>query len=139
MNEPLVFQLSVDTVQFVRGLATAKNGLEDFGKVGKSSMAQLSTALKAVENQAKKTTDGVEFKKLQDESAALSAELKRLTALFRSFKKTTDETSDSVNKIEPKIKKIPKGLNEVDEAARRSRIALYGVNQVVRDLPFGFM
>jgi ElaB/YqjD/DUF883 family membrane-anchored ribosome-binding protein len=102
-------------------------------------MAQLSTALKAVENQAKKTTDSVEFKKLQDESAKLSAELKRLKDLFRSYKKTVDDTGDSHEKLQPKIKKIPKELNQVDDAARRSRIALYGVNQVVRDLPFGFI
>lgn len=139
MNESLVFELSVDTVNFVKGLATAKNGLEEFGNVGKASMAQLSTALKAVETQAKKTTDTEDLKKLQTEYGNLKTELSRLLSEFKKLKKISDETGDSFNETEPKIKKVPKGLSEVDDAARRSRIALYGVNQVVRDLPFGFI
>ena len=139
MNEQLVFELSVDTVGLVKGLATAKNGLAEFGEVGKTSIAQLNAALKALETQAGKSVNPAEIEKFKKAYAEVKAEVARFRKEFRSLKNEVDNSNDSLNNLNPSLRNVPKKLTEVDDAARRSRIALYGVNQVVRDLPFGFI
>ena len=139
MNESLVFELSVDTVNLVKGLATAKNQLDQFAEVGKTSITQLNAALKALETQADKSVNPAEIAKLKEAYAEVKAEVARFRKEFRALKKDTDDSRDSFEKLNPRVREVPKNLQQVDDAARRSRIALYGVNQVVRDLPFGFI
>jgi chromosome segregation ATPase len=139
MNEQLVFELSVDTVDLVKGLATAKNGLDQFAEVGKTSIAQLNAALKALEAQAGKSVNPAEIEKLKGSYAEVKAEVARFRKEFRELKKDSDDVGNSIATTGSKSKKAAKDLEELDPVAKRSRIAVYGLNQVVRDLPFGFI
>lgn len=139
MNEQLVFELSVDTVDLVKGLATAKNGLDQFAEVGKTSIAQLNAALKALEAQAGKSVNPAEIEKLKGSYAEVKAEVTRFRKEFRELKKDSDDVGNSIATTGSKSKKAAKDLEELDPVAKRSRIAVYGLNQVVRDLPFGFI
>jgi chromosome segregation ATPase len=139
MNESLVFELSVDTVNLVKGLATAKNQLDQFAEVGKTSITQLNAALKALEAQAGKSVSPAEVEQLKGAYAEVKAEVTRFRKEFRELKKDSDEAGNSIAVTGTKSKKAAKELEEIDPVARRSRIAVYGLNQVVRDLPFGFI
>jgi len=139
MNEQLVFELSVDTVNLVKGLATAKNGLDQFAEVGKTSIAQLNAALKALEAQAGKSVNPSEIEKLKGSYAEVKAEVTRFRKEFRELKNQSDETGNSLDQTGQKAKKSADGLTQAEKEARRTRIAAYGLNQVIRDLPFGFI
>jgi chromosome segregation ATPase len=139
MNEQLVFELSVDTVDLVKGLATAKNGLDQFAEVGKTSIAQLNAALKALEAQAGKSVNPSEIEKLKGSYAEVKAEVTRFRKEFRELKNQSDETGNSLDQTGQKAKKSADGLTQAEKEARRTRIAAYGLNQVIRDLPFGFI
>ena len=139
MNESLVFELSVDTVNLVKGLATAKNQLDQFAEVGKTSITQLNAALKALEAQAGKSVSPAEVEQLKGAYAEVKAEVTRFRKEFRELKKDSDEAGNSIAVTGTKSKKAAKELEGIDPVARRSRIAVYGLNQVVRDLPFGFI
>jgi len=139
MNESLVFELSVDTVDLVKGLATAKNGLEQFAEVGKTSITQLNNALKALEAQAGKSVNPGEIEKLKGAYAEIKTEVARFRKEFRDLKKDSDDAGNSIEQTGNKSRKGAEGLTQVEKEARRSRIAVYGLNQVVRDLPFGFI
>lgn len=118
-NEQLIIELSVETVGLVKSLATVENGLRDFAKEGKTTAATLTAALSAINKEAKNTFD--------------------VNALA-NYNKALQEIRTTLSGVR-KIGIAPgvDNLEKLDENARRARISVYGLNQVVRDLPFGFI
>jgi len=73
--------------------------------------------------------------------AQLNQELVRLRTLAS---RTTDLNAlktlgQDIRETEARALRLNAALNGTDESVRRSRIAVFGLNQVVRDLPFGFI
>lgn len=116
-NEQLIIELSAETVGLVKSLATAENGLQDFAKEGKTTAATLTVALSSINKEAKNTFD--------------------VNALA-NYNKALQEIRTTLGGVR-KIGIQDTGLKNVPNESRDARIALYGLNQVVRDLPFGFI
>lgn len=110
--------LSAEVTALVKALATAKNGLQDFGKEGQTTAADLKKALSAINEAVSKSLD-------KKDISGFNIAAKELKGTLGEIRKIGVDASV--------------GLNKVDESSRQSRIALYGLNQVVRDLPFGFI
>jgi hypothetical protein len=134
--DKLVIEISADDARFIQSLATIKNGLKDFGATGTASAEQVAKALKAVEKAALSTNDAAKKQELIDVYIKLNKELQRSK---KEFKDLTKIINEPINPGGGAIPKLNKNLQDVDEQARRSRIAIYGLNQVVRDAPFGFI
>lgn len=124
--------ISQDTVDFVRGLSIAGKKLDDFGKDGKFSINSLETALKALKKQFDSLDDPLERQKIAPKINEISNGIKTLNEQYKQYKRTAEES------IVP-TEKLNRGLRDTEDPARRARIAVYGLNQVVRDLPFGFI
>lgn len=124
--------ISQDTVDFVRGLSVAGKKLDDFGKDGKFSINSLETALKALKKQFDSLDDPLERQKIAPKINEISNGIKTLNEQYKQYKRTAEES------IVP-TEKLNRGLRDTEDPARRARIAVYGLNQVVRDLPFGFI
>lgn len=137
--DKLVIEISADDAAFVRSLATIKNSLADFGNQGTASAEEVSKALKAVEKAALNTNDAVKKKELVEAYVALNTELQRVKKEFKELTKIVPQTNNEQDRAATSSKNLSKGLGEVDQSARRARVALYGANQIVRDLPFGFI
>jgi hypothetical protein len=110
-QEELVIVIKTETVNLVKGLATAKNGLADFGKDGKFNIDGLTKSMTELRRAAGKSFDQAEIRKYGDAIRDVQAQQQRLNSV----------------------------LNNTTESTRRARIAIFGLNQVVRDLPFGFI
>ena len=137
--DKLVIEISADDAAFVRSLATIKNSLAEFGNQGTASADEVSKALKAVEKAALNTNDAVKKKELVDAYVALNTELQRVKKEFKELTKVVPQTNNEQERAATSSRSLSKGLGEVDQSARRARVALYGANQIVRDLPFGFI
>lgn len=137
--DKLVIEISADDAAFVRSLATIKNSLADFGNQGTASAEEVSKALKAVEKAALNTNDAVKKKELVEAYVALNTELQRVKKEFKELTKIVPQTNNEQDRAATSSRNLSKGLGEVDQSARRARVALYGANQIVRDLPFGFI
>lgn len=137
--DKLVIEISADDAKFIQSLATIRNGLQDFGTTGSASADEVSKALKAVEKAALNTNDAVNKKDLVDAYVQLKTELERVKREFKELTKIVPETNNQQERAANTSRNLSKGLGEVDQSARRARVALYGANQIVRDLPFGFI
>ena len=137
--DKLVIEISADDAKFIQSLATIRNGLQDFGNTGTASAEQVAKALKAVEKAALNTNDAVNKKNLVDAYVQLKTELERVKREFKELTKIVPETNNQQERAATTSRNLSKGLGEVDQSARRARVALYGANQIVRDLPFGFI
>jgi len=137
--DKLVIEISADDAKFIQSLATIRNGLKDFGTTGSASADEVSKALKAVEKAALNTNDAVNKKDLVDAYVALNTELQRVKKEFKELTKIVPETNNQQERAATTSRNLSKGLGEIDQSARRARVALYGANQIVRDLPFGFI
>lgn len=118
-QEQLIIEISAETVGIVKSLATLENGLEDFAKEGKTTAATLTSALKTIKKEADNTFDA---RKLAEFNVA-TKEIRGVLSGIRSVG----------------LDKVPKDLDKISESSRQARIAVYGLNQVVRDAPFGFI
>jgi hypothetical protein len=137
--DKLVIEISADDARFVQSLTTLKNGLADFGKQGSASADEVAKALRAVEKAALSTNDAVRKQELVDAYIKLNTELQRAKKEFRDLTKIVPEVANEQERAANSGKKLSKNIADVDESSRRARIAVYGLNQVVRDLPFGFI
>lgn len=133
--DKLVIEISADDAKFIQSLATIRNGLQDFGTTGSASADEVSKALKAVEKAVLSTNDAAKKQELIALYNKLNKELVRTKKEFKELTKIIDEGGRGDNSLP----RLNKNLKDVDEQARRSRIAIYGLNQVVRDAPFGFI
>jgi hypothetical protein len=133
--DKLVIEISADDAKFIQSLATIRNGLQDFGATGTASAEQVAKALKAVEKAVLSTNDAAKKQELVALYNKLNKELVRTKKEFKELTKIIDEGGGGDNNLP----RLNKNLKDVDEQARRSRIAIYGLNQVVRDAPFGFI
>lgn len=133
--DKLVIEISADDAKFIQSLATIRNGLQDFGNTGTASAEQVAKALKAVEKAVLSTNDAAKKQELIALYNKLNKELVRTKKEFKELTKIIDEGGGGDNNLP----RLNKNLKDVDEQARRSRIAIYGLNQVVRDAPFGFI
>lgn len=131
-QQELKIIISQDTVDFVRGLTLAGKKLDDFGKDGQFSIKSLNTALRALKKSFETISDPLERARLGQKITEVSGAIKQLDNQFKGFKNTLDDTI-------PPTDKFNKNLRNTEDPARRARIAVYGLNQVVRDLPFGFI
>lgn len=137
--DKLIIEISADDAAFVRSLNQNNKLLKDFGITGTATADQLTKALASIARESKKATDPEQIQKL---SAVYNYLNGRLAIVNENIRKFAIQVDDSGRVIEPFGKKTKKGadsLTDVDEASRRARIAVYGLNQVVRDLPFGFI
>lgn len=107
----LLIEIEASTVAAVKAIDGLDTRLKDFGKTGTVSIQQLELALAEIKRAASEATD--------------VNEIKRLGAEYR--------------KVQTQLQGAEQAFYGVEDAARRSRIAVYGLNQVVRDLPFGFI
>jgi hypothetical protein len=137
--DKLIIEISADSAEFVRALNQNNKALQDFGVTGTASADQVSKALKEVQKAALNTNDAVSRKKLVEAYIELNTELQRVKKEFKELTKIVPQASSSQDSASNSSKKLATGLGQVDESARRARIALYGANQIVRDLPFGFI
>jgi hypothetical protein len=120
-REELIIEISAETVELVRSLATAENLLEDFGDEGTITAKKLSDALEAVKSEFDSVRESIPTDKIKQYEVAIK------------------ELTTALGKVDGGTKNTENSLGKVDEASRRARIAVYGLNQVVRDLPFGFI
>lgn len=137
--DKLIIEISADDARFVRSLTNLKNGLADFGRQGTASADEVAKALRAVEKAALTTNDAVSKQELVDAYIKLNTELQRVKKEFRDLTKIVPEVANEQERAANSGKKLSKNIADVDESSRRARIAVYGLNQVVRDLPFGFI
>ncbi len=133
--DKLVIEISADDAKFIQSLATIRNGLKDFGATGTASAEQVAKALKAVEKAVLSTNDAAKKQELISLYNKLNKELVRTKKEFKELTKIIDEGGGGDNNLP----RLNKDLKDVDQSARRARVALYGANQIVRDLPFGFI
>lgn len=138
-QEELVIVIKTETIDLVRGLATAKNGLEEFGKGGAFSINELNKALKALSREAEKTSDPLRRAELGQKYQELSAKIGELRRQWQSYNGTVRETGTIQVQANTQINNSSKSIDGISESTRRARIAVFGLNQVVRDLPFGFI
>jgi hypothetical protein len=131
-QQELKIIISQDTVDFVRGLTLAGKKLDDFGKDGQFSIKSLNTALRALKKSFDTISDPLERARLGQKITEVSGAVKQLDNQFKGFKNTVEDTT-------PPTDNFNKNLKNTEDPARRARIAVYGLNQVVRDLPFGFI
>lgn len=115
-DNQLIISISAETIELVRGLATGTNGLQDFAKEGKTTAATITSALSAINKEAKNTFD--------------------VTALG-NFNRSTKELKGTLTEI--RNIGVGPAIKDVGDQSKNARVALYGLNQVVRDLPFGFI
>jgi hypothetical protein len=126
----LIISVSAETIELVKALATAQNGLQDFAKEGKTTSATLTSALSAINKESKNTFDATALAAYNKSAQEIKATLKdiRSIGIQRPDTKAIDETQRLAD-VQAKL----------ETQAKKSRVALYGLNQVVRDLPFGFI
>lgn len=142
----LIIEISAKTVELVQGLATAENALKDFGTTGNVSIESLNTALKALKKAAEKSVDPEEIKKFGEAYGVIEGRVKDVKKAFNDAAQGVDKLNDEFTETQVVANDATKAINNTaaggknfDESARRSRIAVYGLNQVVRDAPFGFI
>ena len=107
----LIIEISADTVRLIQSLDKGSEAIDEFANTGKISIDKLNDSLRAIRNAAFSSTDVAEIRRLGQAYREVQEQGRRLNDVF----------------------------NDVQESTRRSRIAVYGLNQVVRDLPFGFI
>jgi hypothetical protein len=138
-QEELVIVIKTETVDLVKGLATAKNGLDEFGKDGAFSINELNKALKALAKEAEKTSDPLRKADLGQKYQELSAKIAELRRQWQSYNGTVRETGTVQVQANAQIDNSSRSIDGISESTRRARIAVFGLNNVVRDLPFGFI
>ena len=129
----LIIEVSADTVELVKALSTVKNGLQDFAKDGKTTAATITSALKAINDQSKNTFD-ITALSIYNKSAD---ELKKILQEIRKIGLSTPPIPPPPPPDDTEA--LAKANEKLQIQAKRARVALLGVNQVVRDLPFGFI
>jgi len=115
-DNQLIISVSAETIELVRGFATATNGLEDFAKEGKTTAATITSALSAINKEAKNTFD---------------------VTTLGAFNRSTKELRGTLSEI--RNIGVGPAIKELGDQSKKARLAVYGLNQVVRDLPFGFI
>lgn len=118
-QEKLIVEFSAETVGLVQAVATAENALKDFGKVGETSLEQVGTAFREL-NKARKT----------------SLDPEAIIRLNRALSELS-QTGTAIRSLG--LDKVSNDLDKLNTNARQARITVYGLNQVVRDAPFGFI
>lgn len=134
--DSLVVQISADDAAFVRTLNKDNKFLKDFAATGTATADQLSKALSSIRRASQKATDPKDVEQLAKVYVSLNKQLEVVQNNIAELSTVTDSAGNSFTAFGPKIKK---SLSDADEASRRARIAVYGLNQVVRDAPFGFI
>lgn len=137
--DKLIIEISADSAEFVRALNQNSKVLKDFGITGTATADQLTKALASIARESKKATDPEQVRVLSAVYAELSAKLKIVNTNIANYARQVDESGNVTEGFGKKTKKGVDALTDADEASRRARIAVYGLNQVVRDLPFGFI
>jgi len=126
----LIISVSAETIELVKALATAQNGLQDFAKEGKTTAATLTSALSAINKESKNTFDVTALAAYNKSAQELKGTLKDI----RTVGLAPADTS-----AEDEAKRLADAKAKLEAQAKKARIALIGLNQVVRDLPFGFI
>jgi hypothetical protein len=112
-REQLIIEISAETRDALRSIGNVSGAFTKMADTGEASVNTLTGALQ-------------EFRRKRNDSF----DVREITA----FNKALRELEFSAKGI----KDI--GIRgDVGENARRARVAIYGLNQVVRDLPFGFI
>jgi len=114
----LIIEVSAETTALVKSLATAENGLANFGKKGQTVAGDITTALGAIRKKLAESFD-------KQEIGQLNVATQELRGNLSDIKNIGLSTANAIN--------------QVTDATKKSRYAVLGLNQVVRDLPFGFI
>jgi hypothetical protein len=131
-QEELKIAISADVTDFVRNLGVATNLLEEFGQKGRQAIADLNKDFRTLGRDFVSGTKPIDTAQLTNKIKNLQAEVRNLKQQLIDFGKTT-------NNLPAPIRNTSNGIQQVEDSSRRARIAVYGLNQVVRDLPFGFI
>lgn len=110
-DNKLLIEIEASTVNAVRALDNLNASLKDFGKEGTVSLASIENALKQVKKAASQATNIEDVRRFGEEYRKLRLEADKIQGAF----------------------------NGVGDSAKRARVSVYALNQVVRDLPFGFI
>jgi len=137
--DKLIIEISADSAEFVRALNQNNKALKDFGLTGTATAAEVTKALASIRKEALKATSKEQVEVLAKVYKELSDQLKVTKKNISDFSIVVDEAGNRIRVFSDGSKKAGKDIGEIDEQARRSRIAVYGLNQVVRDAPFGFI
>ena len=137
--DKLIIEISADSAEFVRALNQNNKALKDFGLTGTATAAEVNKALASIRKEALKATSKEQVEVLAKVYKELSDKLKVTKKNISDLSIVVDEAGNKFRVFGDGSKKAGKSIGEIDEQARRSRIAVYGLNQVVRDAPFGFI
>lgn len=137
--DSLVVQISADDAAFIRALNQDNKALKDFGATGTATAAEINKALASIRKQSLKASSKEEVEALAKVYKTLSDQVNKTKQTISEYSIIIDEAGKKVRVFSDGSKKAGKDIGEIDEQARRSRIAIYGLNQVVRDAPFGFI
>lgn len=138
-TEQLIIQISAETVELVKSLSTAKNQLNEFGKDGEFSIQSLNKAIKALQSQYEKTTDPIQKANIVDSVVRLKTEVVRLKDRYKDLTNVQKDNAAATGQAAAAINRAAQTTSNLEDPARRARISLLAVNNVVRDLPFGFI
>lgn len=137
--DSLVVQISADDAAFIRALNQDNKALKDFGATGTATAAEINKALASIRKQSLKASSKEEVEALARVYKTLSDQVNKTKQTISEYSIIIDEAGKKVRVFSDGSRKAGKDIGEIDEQARRSRIAVYGLNQVVRDAPFGFI
>ncbi len=131
-QEELKIIISADTIELIRSLEIGGKKLDEFGKDGTFSIQQLNTALRALKKEFDKVQDPIQRAKIGESANQLSRAIQFLNQNFREYTRVQEQSGRATSNTN-------NNLRGLEDGTRRARIAVYGLNQVVRDLPFGFI
>lgn len=131
-QEELKIAISADVTDFVRNLGVATNLLEEFGQKGRQAIADLNKDFRGLGRSFNAGTKPIDTTQLTDKIRQLKTEIDSLKQQIASLSGSSSGVSNS-------LQNTRQTLDGVSDASRRGRIAVYALNQVVRDLPFGFI
>lgn len=137
--DSLVVQISADDAAFIRALNQDNKAFKDFGATGTATAAEINKALASIRKQSLKASSKEEVEALAKVYKTLSDQVNKTKKTISEYSIIIDEAGKKVRVFSDGSRKAGKDIGEIDEQARRSRIAIYGLNQVVRDAPFGFI
>ncbi len=137
--DKLIIEISADDAQLIRAINQSSKALKDFGITGTATASELTKALSSIRRESQKATDPEQIRVLAAAYVRLTEKLNTVKTSISAYSEVVDDSGKKSVAFGVKGKKVAAELNQIDEAARRARIALYGANQVVRDLPFGFI
>lgn len=138
-QQELKIIISQDTVDFIQGLTLAGKKLDEFGKDGEFSIKSLEKALRALKKEFSGISDPLQRERLGVKIAEVAKGIQFLKDDFRQLTKAQKENTQATQEASAANTKYTNDLNNAVDGTRRARIAVYGLTQVVRDLPFGFI